>query len=196
MRSILKKTVETVIATGNHILVQLKGNQPSLQASMVEYAQSQPPVDQAYTCDLGQRNRIEQRTAEVWPLSPGVGTEPWHDHFQALIRMRRQTERFSTKLKDWTRSEDTAYYLCDQQLSAAQFNHAIRAHWAIENRLHHIRDTRLDEDASRIRCNPGVFAKLRTFALNLLRFNGVKNISLGLYDNALSLDRVLAYQGL
>lgn len=135
MRSILKKTVETVIATGNHILVQLKGNQLSLQASMVDYAQSQPPVDQAYACDLGQRNRIEQRTAEVWPLSPGVGTEPWHDHFQALIRMRRQTERFSTKLKDWTRSEDTAYYLCDQQLSAAQFNHAIRAHSAIENRL-------------------------------------------------------------
>lgn len=185
-----------MIATGNHILVQLKGNQPSLQASMVEYAQSQPPVDQAYTYDLGQRNRIEQRTAEVWPLSPGVGTEPWHDHFQALVRVQRQTERFSTKLKDWTRSEETAYYLCDQQFSAAQFNHAIRAHWAIENRLHHIRDTRLDEDASRIRCNPGIFAKLRSFALNLLRFNGVKNISLGLYDNALSLDRVLAYQGL
>jgi predicted transposase YbfD/YdcC len=133
MPSILKKTVETVIATGNHILVQLKGNQPSLQASMVDYAKSQPPVDQAYTYDLGQRNRIEQRTAEVWPLSPGVGTEPWHDHFQALVRVQRQTERFSTKLKDWTRSEDTAYYLCDQPLSAAQFNHAIRAHWAIES---------------------------------------------------------------
>jgi hypothetical protein len=32
-----KKTVETVIASGNHILVQLKGNQPSLQACMLCY---------------------------------------------------------------------------------------------------------------------------------------------------------------
>ena len=182
--------------TGNHILVQLKGNQPSLQARRVEYAQRQPPVDQAYTCDLGRRHRIEQRTAEVWPLAPGVGTEPWHAHFQALIRVHRQTERFSTKLKKWTGSEETAYDLCDQPLPAAQFNHLLRAHWAIENRLHHVRDTRLDEDASRIRRNPGIFSKLRSFALNLLRFNGVENISLGLYDNALSLDRVLAYQGL
>jgi predicted transposase YbfD/YdcC len=192
----LKKTVETVIATGNHILVQPKGNQPSLQACLVEHAHCHPPADRAYACDLGQRNRIEQRTAEVWPLTPGLGTEPWHDHFQALIRVHRQTERFSTKLKEWTGSEETAYYLCDQPLSAAQFNQVIRADWSIENRLHHVRDTRLDDDASRIRCNPGIFAKLRSFALNLLRFNGVENISLGMYDNALSLDSVLAYRGL
>jgi hypothetical protein len=137
-----------VIATGNHILVQLKGNQPSLQACLVEHAHCHPPADRAYACDLGQCNRIEQRTAEVWPLTSGLGTEPWHDRFQALIR------------------------------------------------VHHVRDTRLDEDATRIRCNPGIFAKLRSFALSLLRFNGVENISLALYDNALSLDCVLAYRGL
>jgi hypothetical protein len=54
----------------------------------------------------------------------------------------------------------------------------------------------LGEDASRIRRNPGLFALLRSFALNWLRFNGVTNISLGLYDNALNFDRLLAYQGL
>jgi hypothetical protein len=41
-----------------------------------------------------------------------------------------------------------------------------------------VRDTRLDEDASRILRNPGIFALLRSFALNLLRFNQVDNISL------------------
>jgi len=54
----------------------------------------------------------------------------------------------------------------------------------------------LGEDASRIRRNPGLFALLRSFALNLLRFNGVTKISLGLYDHALNFDRLLAYQGL
>ena len=101
-----------------------------------------------------------------------------------------------SRLKDWQASKETAYYFCDIVLPAAQFNQIIRAHWGIENRLHHVRDTRLNEDASRIRRNPGIFALLCSFALDPLRFNQVDNISLDLYDNALSLDRVLAYDGL
>jgi len=60
----------------------------------------------------------------------------------------------------------------------------------------HVRDTRMNEDASRIRKNPCIFGLLRSFALNLMRFNKIENISLALYDNALSLDRVLDYQGI
>jgi hypothetical protein len=56
-------------------------------------------------------------------------------------------------------------------------------------------DVTLCEDASRIRQNPGLFARLRSFALNLLRANGETNISLALYDNALNIDRVLQYVG-
>lgn len=185
-----------MIATGNHILVQLKRNQPLLHDAMVEYAQCHPCVDEDHTHEIGQRNRIEDRTAQIWHLPSGVGTEPWHDHFRTLIRVQRRTERFDTRLKDWQVSEETAYYLCDLRLSAARFNQTIRGHWGVENRTHHVRDTRFQEDASRIRRNPCIFALLRSFALNLMRFNGVKNISLGLYDNALSLDRVLAYEGL
>ena len=48
-------------------------------------------------------------------------------------------------------------------------------------------------DASRIRCRPGVFARLRSFALNILRARGVTNVSEAVYTNALSLDRLLAY---
>ena len=55
------------------------------------------------------------------------------------------------------------------------------AEWAgIRN---YVRDVALGEDASRIRRNPGLFALPRSFALNLLCFNGVTNISLGLHDN-------------
>jgi predicted transposase YbfD/YdcC len=196
MHSTPKKTTELVIATGNHILVQLKRNQPSLHEAMVEHSRCHPFVDEDHTHEIGQRNRIEDRTAQVWHLPPGVGTEPWHDHLRTLIRVQRRTERFDTRVKDWQVSEETAYYLCDLRLPAARFNHVIRGHWGVENRTHYVRDTRFQEDASRIRRNPSIFALLRSFALNLMRFNGVENISLGLYDNALSLDRVLAYEGL
>jgi hypothetical protein len=35
----------------------------------------------------------------------------------------------------------------------------------------------MGEDRSRIRCNPQIFAKLRSFALNILRKNKVENVS-------------------
>ena len=40
---------------------------------------------------------------------------------------------------------------------------------------------------------PGIFARLRSFALNILRANGVGNVSEAIYTNALSLDRLLAH---
>ena len=51
----------------------------------------------------------------------------------------------------------------------------------------------LGEDASRIRRRPGLVARLRSFALNILRAHGVGNVSEALYTNALSLDRLLAH---
>ena len=56
-----------------------------------------------------------------------------------------------------------------------------------------MRDRILGEDASRIRCQPGIFAQIRSFALNILRAHGVANVSEAIYTNALSLDRLLAY---
>lgn len=196
MRSTPKKTTELVIATGNHMLVQLKRNQPLLHDAMVEHTHSHPFVDEHRTHEIGQRNRIERRTVHVWHLHPGIGSEPWHNHFRTLIRVQRHTQRFGIRLRSWRACEQRAYYLCDLVLPAARFSEAIRNHWRIENRAHYIRDTRLQEDASRIRRNPCLFALLRSFALNLMRFNGVENSSQGLYDNALCLDRLLAYEGL
>ena len=41
---------------------------------------------------------------------------------------------------------------------------AVRTHWGIENKLHYTRDVTLREDA-------GVFARIRSFAYNIFRFN-------------------------
>ncbi len=50
----------------------------------------------------------------------------------------------------------------------------------------------LGEDASRIRTRPGVMARIRSVALNVLRANSVQNISLALYANAVSFNQLLA----
>ena len=196
MRYIHKKTVESVLESGNHLLVQLKRNQPTLHDLMVSHSHNEPSDDTHQTYDSGKHNRIETRRASTWSLKKNLGTKEWHNHFKTLIRVERKVDRFNTRKKDWDHSEETAYYLCDLELTAEQANTTIRKHWGVENKLHYIRDTRFDEDDSRIRVNPSIFALLRSFAFNLLRFNKIENISLALYDNALSLDRLLKYRGL
>src|SRR5512143_3642294 len=176
-----QKTVEIVTATGNHVLVQRQANQPSRYEHLTTTYPAQPPVDRHHSHEVGQHARIERRPTRVWPLPPGASTERWHDHFCALIEVHRPTEVFDTRRKGWIEPQETAYYLSSMALTAAQAAQIIRNHWGIENRLHYVRDVTLNEDASRIRRNPGIFALLRSFALNLLRFNGITNISLELY---------------
>jgi hypothetical protein len=57
-----------------------------------------------------------------------------------------------------------------------------RGHWAIENRLHYVRDVTMGEDASHVRAGaaPQVMAALRNATLALLRRAGHTNIAAGL----------------
>ena len=50
---------------------------------------------------------------------------------------------------------------------------------------HHSRDVTFGEDRSRIRFNPGVFARLRSFAFNILKANRTGTLSQDRYRAAL-----------
>ena len=106
--------------------------------------------------------------------------------------MSRLTYIKNTRTGLWATREEVGYYPCQTHHSAKVLGGAIRAHWGIENRAHYVRDVTLGEDASRIRTRPGVMARIRSVALNILRANGVQNISLALYANAVSFDQLLA----
>lgn len=183
-----------MLATGNHLLVQVKGNQPTLQAH-ARAATRLPPCLSESSHTLGRRNRIEQRTVQVWSLPARFGTEPWHRRFRTLVQVERHVQRFQTRSATWHSSSEVSLYLSDRPHDRVPWADVIRRHWHIENRLHWVRDETLGEDRSRIRCKPDIFALLRSFALNILRFNNESNISAALYHNALNVDRVWAYQG-
>lgn len=66
-----------------------------------------------------------------------------------------------------------AYFITSlgrDRADAARLLHLIRTHWHIENRLHHVRDVTLGEDASRVRSgsSPEVLAALRNTVVHLL----------------------------
>ena len=66
--------------------------------------------------------------------------------------------------------------------------------WGIENRRHWVLDVVFGEDKSRTRIKPVHFARFRSFAINILRANGVENIARELYVNALNFGNALAYR--
>ena len=71
-------------------------------------------------------------------------------------------------------------------LPAIRAAKAVRAHWAIETTSHYSRDVTMGEDRSRIRSNPGVFARLRSFAFNILKANRTGTLSQDRYRAALA----------
>ena len=70
---------------------------------------------------------------------------------------------------------------------------AARSHWGVENMNHYVPDVSLMEDACRISCNPRTIARARSFALDILRLNGERNIADALWKNALDFNRPLEY---
>ena len=81
--------------------------------------------------------------------------------------------------------ERDLFLFVNRPIGAEQVAAAIRGHWGIENRSHYVRDVTLCEDASRIRKNPGVFARIRSFAYNILRINQSDSIAQDRYAAAL-----------
>ena len=148
------------------------------------------PVDRHETTDRGRHGRQEHRRVEVFEvggrLPPG-----WRRAIACAARVSRSCWCKDTRAGLWRPRHEVAYYVSQVRLDAASFGRAVRAHWGIENRDHHVRDRVLREDDSRIRRKPGVFARLRSFALNILRANGITNVSEAVYTNALSLDQLL-----
>jgi predicted transposase YbfD/YdcC len=172
--------------------VRVKDNQPRLRDALVALCAGREPSDRLETVDRGRHGRQEHRRVEVFEVEGGLDPD-WRPWIACAARVTRLTWRKDTRTGLWARGEEVALYACQVRLDAATFGRAVRAHWGIENRDPHVRDRTLGEDASRIRRKPGVFARLRSFALNVLRAGGVGNVSEAVYVNALSLDRLLAY---
>lgn len=122
-------------------------------------------------------------------------TDPDWNHAKELVIIHPIRQVFSTKMRKWNETQETSFYISTTSLKACEYMHAIRVHWAIENKNHHMKDVTLVEEASRIRIKPGNFAKLRSWTLSILRINQIKNVSKALYENTLNFSTPLNYSG-
>jgi hypothetical protein len=119
------------------VRVQVKANQPTLSQALTAFIAQAPTGDCQVSVGLGRRNRHEPRTVRggPFPVERFVSDSPWRLG-RTLIEVIRVTDRFPTRSGPWQRQQERRLYLCTRSRTAAQAAHAIRQHWAIENRLH------------------------------------------------------------
>ena len=180
-----KKTFETAAEAQAHLIVQLKDNQPTLCRKAEAVCNDTKPLSGVQTVDRKKRNRHETRTVAVFDAVPVVAGTEWEPYVSAIIAIERRVLTFQPATGLWNSSRETALYLSNRPILAGQAADTIRKHWGIENKQHYTRDVTLREDASRIRRNPGIFARLRSFAYNILRFNQSDTIAQDRYAAAL-----------
>ena len=151
---------------------------------------------QSYCQSSGKaRNRIEKRSTSVYHNQVQfICDEQWSSYIESVICVERQTSVFNTKEKAYKDRSEVAVYIANYKVDATQSNSLIRKHWHIENKDHHVRDTTLREDESRIRVNPENMSTIRSFALNILRKNNIENIKGELYENSLDLYALYSYK--
>jgi predicted transposase YbfD/YdcC len=188
------KTIDTVKASDNNIIVQVKSNQKNLLQECKRIAKSNVPIFEHQEQLSKERNRIEKRNAKVF--SPDILQLGKWNKVSCIIEIERNREVLNTKNNKWENKGEISYYIATKTLSAEKANAMIRNHWGIENKNHYVKDATMNEDKSRIRVNPQNMARFRSFALNIMRFNNVKNIKQELYRNALDFANLQNYNGL
>jgi predicted transposase YbfD/YdcC len=130
-------------------------------------------------------NRQENRNVAVFDPLDTFASSDWQPHVAAIVWVERNVFTRAAKTGLWQHSAHSAYYISNTKITAERAAQAIRAHWTIENTSHYTRDVTMGEDQSRIRSRPGVFARLRSFAYNILKANKISTLSQDRYRAAL-----------
>ncbi len=190
-----EETIKTVINSGGDLIVQVKNNQKTLFKNCKCIAKQKHYIDKFVSDIEKERGRIEQRTCTIFEAENLIHNGKWKD-IKTIIKIDRNVSVLDTKTNDWKNRNETSYYVATNRLKAKKYNIIIRAHWGIENSNHNVRDCAMKEDSSRIRKNAQNMAILRSFALNIMRHNGSKNIEQEIYSNVLNINRFLKYNAI
>ena len=153
-------------------------NQPSLHDDLY-WLFEWPAPDEAPFAEAVEHRKHGERveTRRLWASAALVGYSDSPGLGQACKIERRVVRRGKV-------SVETAYAVTSlgPEASPAALLRLWRGHWAIENRLHYVRDVTFGEDASRVRSGaaPEALAALRNVVLGLLRRAGHANIAAAL----------------
>ncbi|WP_244936761.1 ISAs1 family transposase [Actinomyces qiguomingii] len=159
-------TAQWIRDRGADYLLTVKNNQPSLRAKLKALPWKDVPAVSGVDTSHGRRVRrtIKAVATPAWVDFPGASQ---------VLQVRR-TRTTHTRGKNSKRSTEVVYLICSippEQAPPETVAAWIQGHWAIENRVHWVRDVTYDEDRHQLRTGSGpqVMATLRNLAISLIR---------------------------
>lgn len=162
---------DKIVAHEADYLLALKGNQPTLEADVVDYFRTAPAEEVTTKTTVEKAHgRIETRTytaskAVDWIVSersyPG---QPRFTTIKTIVKVHTRTQHADRS------TFDTRTYISSAPLDVERIAKGIRGHWGVES-MHWLLDVEFKDDLSRYRTGHGAknMAAVRRFALDLVR---------------------------
>lgn len=158
-----REIARRIVAKGGDYALALKGNHRALHDEVGQLLK-QPSADGHTTVDSN-HGRVETRSSFVCTAVEALQTNHRWPGLAAVGKVIR-SRGIATKT-----TTETAYYLLSKALSPEGLSKVARAHWGVENRLHWVLNTVMNEDQARSRDDNTAYnlAILRHMALNLMQ---------------------------
>jgi hypothetical protein len=149
-------------------------------------AQVEEPITKAH-------GRIEKRTYRVFWAKSVLGRlhNKWEE-IQLVIEVISERERIRI---DKRPAVSRRYYIINRVINIYELASCIRDHWFVENKLHYVKDHTIREDFTVKRVNPYIFSICIDAALNIMRHEGVTNISEETHLNCMDFDGMMKKYG-
>jgi hypothetical protein len=142
-----KKAYARVIASGNHLLTQVRDNQPKLRRRLELGFMGRKPSGSATNKSKG-RNRWEMRELTVFPAKAWFRGTPWQKLINTVLRLERTVCKRDPKTGLCRQTSEIVFWVSSLSgPTPEQWNEWIRGHWRIENASHYVRDVAFAEDA-------------------------------------------------
>src|SRR3954462_1883703 len=128
------QTIAAVKASGGEALLQVKSNQPSLEAAFDALPLQHEPADCHVETGKIRRNRQEKRVVEVFRAGRLLERPEWRTDVVEAVRVTRTVQRQDVAIGwKWRCTYDVAWYASTRPgTSAEQYAAATRGHWGGE----------------------------------------------------------------
>jgi predicted transposase YbfD/YdcC len=174
-----KKITTAIRAKKAHYVLALKSNQPWLHQRVHAFHQAVTAQPKRYWRDIPhlslitlekEHGRLEKRCYTVMPAEAVLRNRSGWEDLKSVGWVETERTLLSGRHKGKT-TREVRYFISSLPPEVEPFAHAVRSHWAIENRCHWVLDVVFQEDQSRVRKDhgPANLVTLRRWALNLLR---------------------------
>jgi predicted transposase YbfD/YdcC len=180
-----RDTATWLVDHGAHYFFVVKSNQPAPSARLAALPWTK--VRTAARSRGRGHGRAETRVVKATEVRTGLG----FPHATQAVQITRRRALAGGPARTETIHAVTS--LPTHQASPALLADLARGHWAIENRLHWVRDVTFDEDHHRARTGnaPQIMASLRNLAISILRLTGATNIAQAVRHHARRPERPL-----